>query len=72
MVDNVNRPGRLRPAPKNFLTEEQIEALAAGRRDFLRKGFLAASAVLAAPMAARASEGDPAILKLPEWTTSLG
>ena len=72
MVDSVNRPGRLRPAPENFLTEEQIEAVAAGRRDFLRKGFLAAGAALAAPLAARASEGDPAILKLPEWTTSLG
>jgi sulfane dehydrogenase subunit SoxC len=72
MVDSVNGPGRLRPAPENFLMEEQIEAVAAGRRDFLRKGFLAAGAALAAPMAARASEGDPAILKLPEWTTSLG
>ncbi len=72
MVDSVNKPGRLRPAPENFLTEEQIEAVAVGRRDFLRKGFLAASAALAAPMAARAREGDPAILKLPEWTTSLG
>ena len=72
MVDGVNRPGRLRPAPENFLTEEQIGAVAAGRRDFLRKGFLAAGAALAAPLAARASEGDPAILKLPEWTTSLG
>ena len=72
MVDSVNRPGRLRPAPENFLTEEQIGAVAAGRRDFLRKGFLAAGAALAAPMAAGASEGDPVILKLQEWTTSLG
>jgi sulfane dehydrogenase subunit SoxC len=71
-VDSVNRPGRLRPAPENFLTEEQIGAVAAGRRDFLRKGFLAAGAALAAPMAAGASEGDPVILKLQEWTTSLG
>jgi sulfane dehydrogenase subunit SoxC len=62
----------LRPAPENFLTEEQIGAVAAGRRDFLRKGFLAAGAALAAPMAAGASEGDPVILKLQEWTTSLG
>ena len=72
MVDSVNRPGRLRPAPENFLTEEQIGAVAAGRRDFLRKGFLAAGAALAAPVAAGASEGDPVILKLQEWTTSLG
>jgi sulfane dehydrogenase subunit SoxC len=72
MVDSVNGPGRLRPAPENFLSEAQIQAVAAGRRDFLRKSFLAAGAALAAPIAARASEGDPDILNLPEWTTSLG
>ena len=72
MVDSINKPGRLRPAPENFLSEEQIKAVGAGRRDFLRKSFLAAGAALAAPIAARASEGDPAILNLPEWTTTLG
>ena len=72
MVDQVNRPGRLRPAPEHFLSEGQIKAVAAGRRDFLRKSFLAAGAALAAPLAVRAAEGDPEILNLPEWTTSLG
>jgi sulfane dehydrogenase subunit SoxC len=72
MVDSVKQPGRLQPAPENFLSEEQIQAVGAGRRDFLRKGLFAAGAVVAAPLAARASEGDPAILKLPEWTTTLG
>ncbi len=72
MGDIVNKPGRLRPAPENFLSEEQVKAVAAGRRDFLRKSFLAAGAAIAAPLAARASEGDPAILTLPEWSTSLG
>jgi sulfane dehydrogenase subunit SoxC len=72
MVDSVNQPGRLRPAPENFLSEEQIQAVAAGRRDFLRKGLFAAGAAVAAPLAARAAEGDPAILKLPEWSTTLG
>ena len=72
MVDHVNRPGRLRPAPEHFLSEGQIKAVAAGRRDFLRKSFLAAGAALAAPLAVRAAEGDPEILNLPEWTTSLG
>jgi sulfane dehydrogenase subunit SoxC len=72
MVDSVKMPGRLRPAPENFLSEEQIRAVAAGRRDFLRKSLFAAGAVAAAPLAARASEGDPAILSLPEWTTTLG
>ena len=72
MVDSVKQPGRLQPAPENFLSEEQIQAVGAGRRDFLRKGLFAAGAAVAAPLAARASEGDPAILKLPEWTTTLG
>ena len=72
MVDSSNKPGRLRPAPENFLSEEQTAAVAAGRRDFLRKSFVAAGAALAAPLAARAAEGDPDILNLPEWTTTLG
>ena len=72
MVDSVKQPGRLRPAPENFLSEEQIKAVGAGRRDFLRKSFLAAGAALAAPMVARAAEGDPNILQNPEWTTTLG
>ena len=72
MVDSVKQPGRLRPAPESFLSEAQIQAVAAGRRDFLRQGLFAAGAVVAAPLAARAAEGDPAILNLPEWSTTLG
>ena len=72
MVDRVLNPGRLRAAPENFLSEEQVKAVAAGRRDFLRKSFVAAGAALAAPMVARASEGDPNILENPTWTTTLG
>lgn len=67
------RPGRVRPAPENFLTDEQIAAVKDGRRDFLRKAFLTASAAMAAPAVARAAtEGDPAILQLPQWLTTLG
>lgn len=72
MGDFSNQPGRLRPAPENFLSHEQVKAVGAGRRDFLRKSFLAAGAAMAAPLAARASEGDPDILNLPSWTTTLG
>ncbi|MCG2578586.1 sulfite dehydrogenase [Dechloromonas sp. XY25] len=72
MRDYTKQPGRLRPAPENFLAEDQVQAVAAGRRDFLRKSFLAASAAMAAPLAARANEGDPNILNLPAWSTSLG
>ncbi|MBP8922033.1 MAG: sulfite dehydrogenase [Thauera sp.] len=67
------RPGRVRPAPENFLTDAQIAAVKDGRRDFLRKAFLTASATMAAPAVARAAvEGDPAILELPQWSTTLG
>ena len=48
MKDIVKRPGRLRPAPENFLSDEQVKSVAAGRRDFLRKSFLAAGAAMAA------------------------
>jgi sulfane dehydrogenase subunit SoxC len=72
MVDIVKQPGRLRPAPENFLSEEQVKAVASGRRNFLRKSFLAAGAAMAAPMVAQAAEGDPNILQNPAWTTSLG
>jgi sulfane dehydrogenase subunit SoxC len=67
------RPGRVRPAPENFLTDAQIAAVKDGRRDFLRKAFLTASAAMATPVVARAAvEGDPAILELPQWSTTLG
>ena len=72
MGDLSKQPGRLRPAPESFLTEEQVKAVAAGRRNFLRKSFMAAGAAMAAPLAARAAEGDPAILNLPEWSKTLG
>ena len=67
------RPGRVRPAPENFLTDAQIAAVKDGRRDFLRKAFVTASAAMAVPAVARAAvEGDPAILELPQWSTTLG
>ncbi len=73
MANIDTRPGRVRPAPENFLTDEQIAAVKDGRRDFLRKAFVTASAAMAAPAVARAAgEGDPAILNLPPWSTSLG
>ena len=49
-----------------------IAAIKEGRRDFLRKAFVTASAAMAAPGLARAADGDPNILSLPPWTTSLG
>lgn len=78
------RPGRIQPAPENFLDADSIKDLRRGavdeqRRAFIRKSFLAASAAMAAPAALAAAgdsgaqdEGDPNILNLPPWTTSLG
>lgn len=72
MGDLRTMPGRLQRAPENFLSDQEVKAVAAGRRDFLRKSFLAAGAAIAAPVVARAAEGDPAILNLPSWSTTLG
>lgn len=62
--------GRILRAPENFLSAEQIVEVKAGRRDFLHKAMLAAGAIAAG--GASAAEGDPAILKLPNWSTTLG
>ncbi|MGL1834801.1 sulfite dehydrogenase [Rhodocyclaceae bacterium SMB388] len=73
MAIDYAHPGRVRPAPENFLSDEDIAAVTKGRRDFLRKAFVAASAAMAVPAVSRAQPvGDPAILDLPEWSTSLG
>ena len=73
--------GRLRRAPENFLTPDEIGQVGKGRRDFLRASFLAAagataattlggrSAAAAAPADAA---GDPDILNPTPWGSSLG
>jgi sulfane dehydrogenase subunit SoxC len=64
--------GRLRSAPENFLTQEDIRAVNAGRREFLRGSLLAASAAMIVPRAVLGADGDPAILQLPSWSTTVG
>lgn len=80
MTDS-SKPGRLLRAPENFVDpalaqEITQDGLNAQRRGFLRKSFMAASAAVGAAAASRAmaqvGEGDPAILNLPPWSTSLG
>jgi sulfane dehydrogenase subunit SoxC len=68
------KPGRIQPAPENFLAPGQIAAVQRGRRNFLGHAFLAASAAATARMAAAQTEskGDSAILELPEHSRSLG
>ncbi len=73
MALNDARLGRVKPAPENFLTDEDIQSVKDGRRDFLRKAFLTAGAAMAAPAVANAQPaGDPAILELPPWSKMLG
>jgi len=73
------RAGRLRKAPENFLGANDIRTVRAearrGRRDFIRNSFAAAMAGGAAAYAGAqetVGQGDPAILELPKWSTSLG
>ncbi len=76
MAESLKRRGAIVRAPENFLSGDQIAAVGAGRRDFLRQAMIAAAAVGAgAAMPARAAEasaGDPDILNLPPWSTTLG
>ncbi|WP_026686609.1 sulfite dehydrogenase [Azovibrio restrictus] len=76
MTEPGQKPGRLRPAPENFLSEAEVKEVArqgaSSRRNFLRNSFIAAAGAMAAPALARAAEGDPNILGNPPWTTSLG
>ena len=80
MTERFKRRGRLRKAPEHFVddrlvSEISVKGLNPERRDFLRRSFLAASAGMAAASSlasAATADGDPAILKLPEHSTSLG
>lgn len=77
MQASERKPGRIRKAPENFLEPSFLQTLRKegmnqGRRDFLRKAFLAATAAMGAPALAAAAEGDPDILNLPEWSKILG
>ena len=74
MTDQRPHPGRLLKAPENFLSNEQIAEVAAGRRDFLRKAFLAGGGLTAAALMGKtlAADGDSAILNLPSWSKTLG
>ena len=68
------KPGRIQPAPESFLAPGQIAAVQRGRRSFLGRALLAASATTAARVASAQAEfkGDSAILELPEHSKSLG
>lgn len=72
--------GRVIRAPENFISDDlkreiETHGLDPARRGFLKKSFLAAGASLAAGAgfaADSAADGDPAILKLPAHSKTLG
>ena len=78
MAGDVPRKGRILRAPENFVDSAlaldiTTNGLNEQRRGFLRRSFMAASAALASGTAlAQIADGDPAILKLPEHSTTLG
>ncbi len=69
--DNPGARGRIIRAPENFLDQQQIAEVTAGRRGFLRSVFAMAAAGAAAPAVAE-FKGDPNILELPEHSRALG
>ena len=83
MSNELNKPGRILRAPENFIDASLSKAITADglneeRRSFLRKSFMAASAVIASGAAlsqgamAAAFEGDPNILNHTEYDQALG
>ena len=80
-----NGVGRLQRAPENFLSPQQLQEVASGRRDFLRGAMSAAlltagasasgaasAATAAAPKMSAPLDGDTNILNLPEHSKGLG
>jgi sulfane dehydrogenase subunit SoxC len=60
----------VRRAPEHFLSPAQIKDVMQGRRGFLQASF--AAAMTGATLSAHASEGEKAILELPEHSKTLG
>ena len=71
MSESVRPSGRISKAPEGFLSQDQIKEVMVGRRGFLRNAFLGAAATVGAGRVF-AEDGDPAILKLPEHSVTLG
>ena len=57
-------------APENFLSRDQIQAVRAGRRNFLASAVTAAAGAMLAEQAI--AQGDPDILNLPNHSKALG
>ncbi len=83
MSNELKKPGRIIRAPENFIGASLSQAITKDglnedRRNFLRKSFVAAGAVIAGGAAltqsamAATSEGDPLILNHTEYDQTLG
>src|SRR3569623_1557025 len=83
MSNQSKKSGRILRAPENFVDSQlahdiTVHGMNEERRSFLRKRFLAAGAAMASGTAhakgaeANGFEGDPNILILPVWATTLG
>ena len=73
MSDELSQTiGRVVPAPENFLDADKLELARKARRSFMGKALAMGAGVAASAKAVAASDGEDAILKLPEHTTGLG
>ena len=71
MDSRTNPPGRIVRAPEHHLGADDLAEIRSGRRGFLKAALALGGGTLAAG-AARAAEGDPAILTLPQHSVTLG
>ena len=72
---NANHRGHIRPAPESFLEPELVADISVNGVNEQRRGLLRgalATAVAAMSGAALASESDPDIVNIPEWSRILG
>jgi len=72
MSEFSNFPGRVRPAPEDFLSAADLTVAQSGRRSFLRASMLMAGAAASAPLTAQLHDADSAIVDLPPWSTTPG
>lgn len=70
--DSKLRPGRIVPAPEDFLSTSELEMARKARRSFMGKALAMGAGVATGASSALAADGDPAILTLPEHSKTLG
>lgn len=76
-LDKTAVPGRVRPAPENFLSKADLAVAGKARRSFMAKALSVGAGATAAQLGATHAQaetrkGESVILDLPEHTTGLG